>query len=145
MKTSFCIALITLTLLLPPAFAQDPATESQTQGYGQGMMGGGMMGQSPNDDQATSIPINRKWANELLEYVRNNNLPCVQCHSISRGSVGPSFAMVSARYANQRDAATILKGHIENGFGRMPGGLANDPESKHLAEMILNLAKSNDQ
>lgn len=118
-----------------------------THGYGMGagmMMGGGMMGQSSNG-QATTISVNSKDADALLAYIRSNNLPCTQCHRVSGNGFGPSFAAISASYANRDDAKSILEDHIEHGFGRMPGGLANSSESAHLARLILDLTKSKNQ
>lgn len=108
---------------------------------GGGMMSGGMMGQSPKNDQATSASVNPENADALLAYIRSNNLPCAQCHSVSGNGFGPSFEAVSANYANRDDAEAVLKDHIEHGYRRMPGGLAGSSEAAHLARMILDLAK----
>ena len=157
LKTAKNIVFITLTLFLSPVFAQESGSNLSTQGHkprmmmagmmdggmmGGGMMSGGMMGQSPRNDQAASASVNPKNADALLAYIRSNNLPCTQCHSISDNGFGPSFEAVSANYANRDDAEAVLKDHIEHGFGRMPGGLASNSESAHLARMILDLAKS---
>lgn len=147
MNTYLAAIFSTLILFVPPAFAQSADTDSQTRGQmmAGGMMGEGMMGSSSDGDQATPTSVNSKEADALLGYIRNKNLPCSQCHGVSRNGFGPSFTAVSARYANDRNAAAILTDHIENGFGRMPSGLATDSEAKELARLILNLAKSKNQ
>jgi len=114
-------------------------------GQGMGMMRGGMMSQSPKNDQAASASINPKNADALLAYIHSNNLSCTQCHGISSNGFGPSFAAVSASYANRNDAVSVLEDHIEHGFGRMPSGLASGYEDNHLARMILDLTNSRDQ
>lgn len=146
---------IVALLLLSPAFAQAAGTDAHPPGSGPvmlaggmmggGMMAGGMMSPSSNGDQSTSVSVNPKQADALLGYLRDKNLPCTQCHGISRNGFGPSFAAVAAHYANERDAATVLTDHIEKGFGRMPGGLATESEARELARMILNLAKPGNQ
>ncbi len=153
MKATFSVMLGVLILFVPPAFAQPSGADSQTKDRGQemmaggmmgdGMMGRGMMGSSSDSDQATSA--NSKEADALLGYIRSKNLPCSQCHGVSRNGFGPSFTAVSGRYANDRDASAILTNHIANGFGRMPGGFATDSEAKELARLILSLAKSGNQ
>lgn len=110
-------------------------------GMGPGMMGGrGMMSRSSND-QTSPAATNPKVADALLAYIRSNNLTCTQCHGISANGVGPSFAVISANYANRTDAESVLADHIEHGFGRMPGGMANSAKSARIANLILNLTK----
>lgn len=151
MKTTTTILFITLTMSLPPAFAQDSGSDFPAQGHkpkvmltqmmGGGMMGGGMMGQSPKSDQTTSSAVNPERADALLAYIRNNRLPCASCHSVSGNGVGPSFASVAAKYSGRDDAAITLKDHIANGFGRMPSGLASKSKAAALAKLIMDLAK----
>ncbi len=146
MKTSTTIAFITLTISLPPAFAQDSGSDLPAQGHKlevmlTQMMGGGMMGQSPKNDQATSTDVNPERADALLAYIRKNSLPCTSCHSVSGNGVGPSFATIAANYADRDNAETTLENHIANGFGRMPDGLVSKSKAAVLAKMILGLTK----
>jgi cytochrome c551/c552 len=110
--------------------------------WAMGMMDGGMMGQTSGNAQDSQTSVNSKRADALLVYMRDNNLPCLQCHGISGGGVGPSFAAVSLSYADRSDAVAILKDHIANGFRNMPGGLASNSQSAHLAKLILILTKT---
>lgn len=153
MKMSGIITFIVLTTFLPITFAQASGTDSLPQGHkpgmmvaqmmGGGMMGGGMMmGQSSNGDEAASASVNPKHADSLLAYIRKHNLPCTACHNVAGNGVGPSFASISASYAERKDATATLGNHIANGFGRMPGGLASKSDAAVLAKMILSLTKS---
>ena len=114
---------------------------ARSYGIGPGMMGGGMMSRTA-DSQTSPIAADPQNADALLAYIRSNNLPCSQCHSVSNGGFGPSFAAISASYSDRSDAVATLEDHIANGFRRMPGGLASNSQSEHLARMILGLAKN---
>lgn len=119
-----------------------------THGYGMGPgmmmnggMMGGMMGRSSKDDQAASAAVNPKRADALLTYIRRNSLSCSSCHSVSGNGVGPSFAAIATKYADQSNATSTLEDHIANGFGRMPGGMASKSKAAILAKRILGLSK----
>jgi cytochrome c551/c552 len=140
-------------MFFPGAFAGTPGSVRLAQGYGPGygmgpgmmgggMMGGGMMGQPYGYAQPAPATVNPKRADELLAYIRDHRLACMQCHGIAGGGFGPPFAMVSAGYANRPDAVAILADHIANGFGRMPGGQARPPEAARLAKMIVPLGET---
>lgn len=139
------VLALAAALFLPPAFAGSPGYGMGPGMMGGGMMGGGMMGQSSGNGQSSQISVNPKHAEALLAYIRKDSLPCTQCHSVSGNGVGPSFAAISANYAGRDDAITILQGHIARGFGRMPGGLATNTESRQLAKMIVDLEEPGSQ
>lgn len=134
------VVAVASVLLLPSACAQPSATDLLAQGsmMGGGMMGGGMMNRSA-DAQDSPASVDTARADALLAYIREHHLSCTQCHSIAGNGFGPSFAVVSANYANRADAAAILQDHIANGYRRMPGGLVSGAESGSLAKMILDL------
>jgi cytochrome c551/c552 len=132
---------VAATLFLPPVFAETPGYFLKAGMMGGGMMGGGMMGQSSGNDQSSQVTVNPNRADTLVAYIRKNNLTCTSCHSLSRTGVGPSFAAISASYTDREDAVAILPDHIENGFRRMPGGMANKSQASILAKMILELTK----
>ena len=126
----------------PPVFAETPGYLLKAGMMNGGMMGGGMMGQSSGNDQSSQASVNPKRADALLAYMRKNSLTCTSCHSVSGSGVGPSFAAISASYAGRDDAEGTLQDHIENGFRRMPGGMANRSQAAMLAKMIMDLTKS---
>ena len=133
--SGFAIALggmVTVSM----AYAQDGS------GMGAGMMGGGMMGQPIGQAETKPATIDPKRVDEMQAYIQDHQLACMQCHSMTGRSFGPSFDLVSARYANQPNASALLANHIANGIGNMPAGLASPPESEHLAKMILDLSKT---
>jgi cytochrome c551/c552 len=134
------VAVASILLLPSAACAQPPATDLLAQGsmMGGGMMGGAMMNRSA-DAQDSPASVDPARADALLAYIRERHLSCTQCHSIAGNGFGPSFAVVSANYANRADAAAILQDHIANGYRRMPGGLVSGAESASLAKMILGL------
>ena len=108
-----------------------------------GVMGQGMMGGSQSAEQEIKGKVDSSHANVLLNYIHDQGLPCLQCHAASTGRFGPSFASVSIRYANVKNAASILSDHIQHGIGRMPSRLANNTQAKQLAKLILELTDSN--
>ena len=108
---------------------------------GMGGMGHGMMGMPDDSNESVPITVNPSHAKELLGYVQNQHLQCMQCHAVSKFIAGPSLSSVSARYAHKKDAIQILSDHISHGFGRMPPGLANDQQAHELAKLIISLAE----
>lgn len=106
-------------------------------------MGQGMMGGSRGAEQDTKGTIDSSHANALLNYIHDQGLSCLQCHTASTGGFGPSFASVSIRYTNVKNAASVLSNHIEHGFGRMPSGMADNAQAIQLAKLILELTDSN--
>jgi len=109
--------------------------------FARGGMGQGMMGTQGDSKEESPIIVNASQAKELLSYVQEQRLQCMQCHAISKNMFGPSFASVSARYAHQKDAVLKLSDHIAHGFGRMPPGLANNRQADDLAKLIISLAE----
>ena len=73
--------------------------------------------------------------------------PCVGCHTVDAKLVGPAFKDVAAKYAGQKDAATLLAGRIKNGtqgtWGAvpMPANAVTEDEAKILAEWVLSQKK----
>ena len=73
--------------------------------------------------------------------------PCVGCHMVDSKLVGPAFTDVAAKYAGQKDAATLLAGRIKNGtqgtWGAvpMPANAVTEDEAKTLAEWVLSHKK----
>jgi cytochrome c551/c552 len=108
---------------------------------GMGGMGHGMMGMPDGSQEKSPIAVNSSHAKKLLSYIQNEHLQCMQCHAVSKVTVGPSFSSVSANYAHKKDAIQILGNHIAHGFGRMPPGLANDQQAHDLSKLILSLAE----
>ena len=115
--------------------------------YG-GMMGsGGMMGaypDAPARDQGpeATIQVNARDARALLDYIRQQRLACMQCHTVDEGGFGPSFAQIGQYYAQRPEQASTLQQSIVQGIGRMPGGLASAGQASVLGGLILDLAKS---
>lgn len=109
--------------------------------YG-GMAGMGMMGGSRGANEDTKGTVDSSHADKLLSYIHEQGLGCLQCHSVSAGGFGPSFASVSTRYENNENATSILSDHIEHGIGRMPSGLANNTQAKQLAKLIMELTEN---
>jgi cytochrome c551/c552 len=146
------LVAVAATLFLPPVFAETPGyllkAGMMTGGMmgggmmGGGMMGGEMMGQSSGNDESGQASVNPRRADALLAYMRKNSLTCTSCHRVSGSGVGPSFAAISASYAGRDDAEGTLQDHIENGFRRMPGGMANRSQAAILVKMIVDLTKS---
>jgi len=71
---------------------------------------------------------------------------CLACHTVNEKVVGPSFKEVAAKYAGQKDAASLLASKIMSGGGGvwgpipMPANLQVDAaEAKRLADWILTL------
>lgn len=139
--------------IIPEAFARPSdfnKTSKLSEGYGpaygmgSGMMGGrmmgpGMMGQPYNESGTAPVRVNPERSKALLAYIHDQRLPCLQCHVVSGGGLGPPFDAVSANYANRRDASSILEDHIAHGIGRMPAGLASESQATQLARLILSL------
>ena len=117
---------------------------AQMMGRG-GMMGGmghGMMGMSSDADDASSSTENSSPARELLAYLQNQELQCMQCHAMSKDTFAPSFATLSARFAGKKDALVTLTDHIAHGVRNMPPGLANEQQARECARLILNMAEA---
>lgn len=102
-------------------------------------MGHGMMGMQNDSDQSDKAKVNPERAKALLGYIHEQNLQCIQCHSVSGSGMAPSFASISAGYAHKKDAREILGRNIAHGIRNMPGGLATEAQSAQLAKMILML------
>lgn len=105
-----------------------------------GMMFGNKISQHPQRDITPSTIFVNAEASELLtKYISSHNLSCMQCHEINANKVGPAYVVVSQKYASQPDAIKLIQSHIANGYGAMPGGLANKEESYDLAKITLQL------
>jgi len=114
-------------------------------GMGHGMMGRDMTGTTDGTDESESITVNPSQSKELLGYVQNQHLQCMQCHTVSKASFGPSFSSASARYAHTKDAVQVLSDHIAHGIGRMPPGLASEQQAQDLANLILGLVEESNK
>jgi cytochrome c len=82
--------------------------------------------------------------NDIRALAQSQN--CMSCHSISRNFMGPSFANVAAKYANEPNAREILARKIvEGGVGvwgvvPMPANTQLTPDQADaLADWILTL------
>ena len=105
-------------------------------------MGHGMMGMHQSPGESSSAAVNPASAKALLSYVHAQNLQCLQCHAVSNAGMGPSFALVAAKYAHHKDAEQILVKHIAHGIGNMPPGLASETQAVQIAQLILKLEES---
>lgn len=116
-------------------------------GYG-GMMGqGGMMGASPQAPEGDRQPqaqtgVDAHAAQTLQDYVRQQHLACMQCHTVDEGGVAPSFAQIAQYYAQHPGRAGQVRPSIVQGIGGMPGGLASPDQASVLSRLILDLAKA---
>lgn len=77
----------------------------------------------------------------LIDYIHQQNLPCLQCHQLTTGSYGPGFKVVARQYRDKPDATNTLTNHIVNGYGFMPSGLASQAQAEVLADKIMKLDK----
>lgn len=75
----------------------------------------------------------------LIDYIHQQNLPCLQCHQLTTGSYGPGFKVVARQYREKPDATSTLANHIVNGYGFMPSGLASQAQAEVLADKIMKL------
>lgn len=70
---------------------------------------------------------------------------CLACHAIDQKVLGPGMKEIAAKYAGQKDAATMLAGKIKKGsvgvWGQvpMPANDVTDAEAKTLADWVLSL------
>jgi cytochrome c len=78
------------------------------------------------------------------ELVRSKN--CVACHHPERRMVGPSFAAIAGRYANDDTAVRVLSQRVLEGgsgqWGQMPMPAQSDltqAEAEALVQYILSL------
>lgn len=108
---------------------------------GMGGMGHGMMGMQDGENESVPITVNPSHAKELLDYIQNQHLQCMQCHAVSKDMFGPSFSLIADRYAHNKDTIQTLSKRIAHGIGRMPPGLANDLQAHELAKLILSLTE----
>jgi len=121
-------------LALLPVYGQALAMGGGMMGMGHGMMG---MGGGQND---TSVaPVNPAKSEALLAYIKKQHLLCLQCHTISKAAIGPSFAAIATNYARQNDAKQVLSKNIAYGIRNMPSGLATESQAKQLANLIMDL------
>ncbi|NNM79694.1 MAG: c-type cytochrome [Gallionella sp.] len=74
---------------------------------------------------------------------------CGVCHAVDKKSVGPSYMDISAKYKNDKDAASKIAASTTQGgsfgwkIGTMPpkGMGASDADIKLMSEYIAGLAK----
>ena len=70
---------------------------------------------------------------------------CLTCHAVDQKVLGPALKDVAAKYAGQKDAATMLVTKIQKGgvgvWGQtpMPANDVTAEEAKTLAEWVLTL------
>ena len=107
---------------------------------GAGSMGPGMMGSAPGPASPEGEHAGHGAA--LVAYIQAQHLACLQCHGVETSGFGPAFALIATNYAKQPDAARSLAERTAQGYGRMPGGLANDVQAARLAKMILELPEA---
>lgn len=136
------IFFLGLSVAQADSFGMGPGMMSAGM-MGGGMMGPGMMGSQGAPEVPSSVAVNPHRAEAVESYIRNQNLVCLQCHSVSGSGFGPPFALVAASYAGKRGAQETLTEHILQGFGRMPPGLATAAQAAQLAKMILALPSPN--
>ncbi len=136
------IFLLGLSVAQADSFGMGPGMMSGGM-MGGGMMGSGMMGPQGAPEVPSSVAVNPDRAEGLESYIRNQNLVCLQCHSVSGRGFGSPCALVAASYAGKRGAQQTLADHILRGFGRMPTGLATPAQAAQLARMILSLPSTN--
>lgn len=134
------VAVSGIYAVLSPALAY-----GDMGGMGHGMMGRGMTETPDGSDESAPITVNPSRARELSGYVQSQQLQCMQCHAVSKASIGPSFSAVSARYAHRKDAIQVLSDNIAHGIGRMPPGLANELQARDLAKLILGLVEESNK
>jgi len=114
-------------------------------GMGHGMMHPGMNETSNSTNDSAPVVVNPSQARNLVGYVQNQHLQCMQCHAVSKTSIGPSLASISARYLHRKDATQMLGDHIAHGIGRMPPGLATEQQAHDLTRLILGLADESEK
>ena len=71
---------------------------------------------------------------------------CLACHATDKKLVGPSYKDVAAKYAGQKDAATMLAAKIQKGgvgvWGQVPmpaNPQVSADEAKTLATWVLTI------
>ncbi len=82
------------------------------------------------------------WASPELAQQKT----CMACHAVDRKLVGPSYKDVAAKYAGQKDAATLLADKIVKGgvgvWGPVPmpaNPKVSAADARQLANWILSL------
>ena len=88
---------------------------------------------------ATAAPA---FANADLAQAKS----CLACHATDKKLVGPSYKDVAAKYAGQKDAATMLATKIQKGgvgaWGQVPmpaNPQVSADEAKTLATWVLSI------
>jgi cytochrome c551/c552 len=92
--------------------------------------------------RSSNIFVDAQVSDELTAYINNNHLPCLQCHEINTNKVGPAYVTIAQKYWGKENAAVTLAGHIANGYGAMPGELANTTQANNLANLIIRITKN---
>lgn len=103
---------------------------------GQGMMGGGQAGTAGDTASSTR---GQAAADHLLQYIREQQLACLRCHTVNGPGFGPSFHDIAASAAGDPAAARRLVDSIVNGVRRMPPGTASPRQAQRLVHDILQL------
>lgn len=105
-------------------------------GMGQGMMGGAQAGTAGDSASSTRA---QAAADQLLHYIREQQLACLRCHAVNGPGFGPSFHDIAASAAGDPAAARRLVDSIVNGVRRMPPGTASPKQAQILVHDILRL------
>ncbi|KXW56740.1 cytochrome c-552 precursor [Ferrovum sp. PN-J185] len=92
--------------------------------------------------KTSHIFVDAQVSEELTSYINNNHLPCLQCHEINTNKVGPAYVTIAQKYIGKENANLILASHIANGYGAMPGELANTLQANDLANLIIRITKN---
>lgn len=93
---------------------------------------------------AAAATLIASQAHADLALATQNN--CTACHQVEIKTVGPSFKDISAKYADDKDAATRLAGKIKSGSSGVWGPIpmppnvnVSDENAQTLAKWILTL------
>ena len=75
-----------------------------------------------------SLPAAPSAGHDALELARTHG--CLACHGVDRAIVGPGFAEVAKRYAQDATAGTTLASKIKQGGSGVWGSVAMPPQSQ---------------
>ena len=71
------------------------------------------------------LSVHSASANQALAVSKN----CMACHSVDQKIVGPAFAAIAAKYADDKSALTALAQKIQKGGGGVWGDMPMPPNS----------------